>query len=234
MQKSDKKILVISDIQAPFMHKDTLAFLAAVKKKYKPTHVVNIGDLSDSYCLSAWAKSPDAISGREEIRRLLEFVKDLVKLFPKADILTSNHGDRLERAAIRAGIPSHFIKDFNEWMGLPKTWKLHEELEIDGILFVHGEDASGQQASINRVLHYGKSTVAGHLHTLSEVRYFANRENLLFGMSVGCLIDRKALAFTYAKKQMKKPILSVGFIDKGVPMIIPMLLNKDGRWIGQL
>lgn len=231
-----KKVLVISDIQAPFHHEDALAFLKAVKKKYKPNHIVNIGDLTDSYCLSAWGTDPDAISANEEIQRMQAFVKDLVKIFPKADILTSNHDLRLERAAVRAGIPRHFIKDYHEWMGLPKTWKFHDELEIDGILYSHGDEggAGGMNASMKRAMHYGKSCVAGHLHTQANITYFANREQLIFGMQVGCLIDRKALAFAYAKKSLKKPVLAVGFIDNGVPLLIPMLLNDKGRWVGKL
>lgn len=233
---SKKKILVISDIQAPFHHPDTLAFLKAVKRKYKPNKVVCIGDLTDSYCLSAWTKDPDAISANQEIEKMLDFVGKLVKIFPKADILTSNHDLRLQRAAIRAGIPKHYLKDYHDWMGLPKTWKFHDELEIDNIIFSHGDEigAGGMTAALKRVMHLGKSSVAGHLHTQANIMYFANREQLLFGVQVGCLIDRKALAFAYAKKGLKKPVLTVGFIDKGIPMLIPMVLNDEGRWVGKL
>lgn len=235
-RNKDKRILVISDIQAPFHHKDTLAFLKAVNKKYKPTRVVNIGDLSDSYCLTAWQKDPDAISANQEIAKLLKFTKSFVKIFPKGDILTSNHDLRLERAAVRAGIPRHFIKGFHEWMGLPKSWKFHDELIIDDIMFTHGDEqgAGGAHAALNRVKHYGRSCVSGHLHTQSCIEYLATREKLMFGMQVGCLIDREALAFAYAKKALRKPVLSVGFIADGVPMIIPMFLNEEGNWTGKV
>lgn len=227
-----EKILIISDIQAPFHHKDTIAFLKAVKKKYKPTKVVNIGDLSDSYCLSAWTRDPDAISANDEIQQLHAFIKEYCKIFPKGDILTSNHDLRLKRAAVRAGIPSHFLKDYHDWMGLTKGWVFHDELLLDGIMFTHGDEqgAGGAAAALNRVKHYGRSTVSGHLHTQSCINYLATREKLLFGMQVGCLIDREALAFAYAKKALKKPVLTVGFIDKGVPMLIPMFLDDNGNW----
>ena len=39
-----KSILVISDQHAPYHHIDTLDFLSAIKQKYKPDCVVNIGD----------------------------------------------------------------------------------------------------------------------------------------------------------------------------------------------
>lgn len=235
MKNKNSTILVISDLQAPFHHRDALKFLAAVKKKYKPTRVVNIGDLTDSYCLSAWTKDPDAISGNEEIQEMLNFTSEYCKLFPEGDILTSNHDLRLQRAAVRAGIPRHYLKDYHEWMGLTKGWIFHDELLIDGIMFTHGEEsgAGGQNAALNRVKHYGRSCVSGHLHTISCIEYLGTPEKLMFGMQVGCLIDRDALAFAYAKKALKKPILSVGLIINGIPQLIPMVLNKDGDWIGE-
>lgn len=236
MSTPKHKILVISDTQAPFHHPDTLAFLKAIKNKYKPTKVVHIGDLTDGYCLSNYVKDPDAISANEEIKQMLEFTGKISKMFPKVDILTSNHGARLQRAAVRAGIPSYFLKSYNEWKGLPDTWVFHDEVIIDDIIFTHGEEAGagGQAASSKRMMHYGRSSVAGHLHTQANITYFANREKLMFGMQVGCLIDRKQLAFHYCKKSLKKPILTVGFIDKGIPVLIPMLLNDSGRWVGKL
>jgi len=235
-KKKNKTILVISDIQAPFHHKDTLAFLKAVKNKYKPNHIVNIGDLSDSYCLTAWQKDPDAISANEEIQKLLDFTKDFCKLFPKGDILTSNHDLRLERAAVRAGIPRHFIKGYHEWMGLTSGWKFHDELIIDDIMYTHGDEvgASGAHAALNRVKHYGRSCISGHLHTQSCIEYFATREKLMFGMQVGCLIDREQLAFAYAKKALRKPVLTVGLVVNGVPQLVPMFLDSDGNWTRSL
>lgn len=231
-----KRVLVISDIQAPFHHKDTLPFLKAVKKKYKPNHIVNIGDVTDSYCLSAWGTDPDAISAKDEIKQMQKLVKALGKMFPKMDVLTSNHDLRLNRAAFRAGIPSHFLKGYHDWMGCPKGWTFHDEFILDGIMYCHGDEmgAGGQLAPLNRVKHYGMSTVAGHLHTQSCIMYMATRDKLMFGMQVGCLIDRKQLAFAYAKKALRKPVLTVGFIDNGVPLLIPMLLDNDGNWVGKL
>jgi metallophosphoesterase superfamily enzyme len=230
--KKDKIILVISDVQAPFHHKDTIPFLKAVKKKYKPGRVVNIGDLSDSYCLTAWQKSPESISANDEIKLLRKFTKEYCKVFPEGDILTSNHDRRLERAAVRAGIPKHFLKDYHEWMGLTKGWTFHDELLIDDIMFTHGEEvgAGGQHAALNRVKHYGRSCVSGHLHTQSCIQYMATRDKLMFGMQVGCLIDREALAFAYAKTSLRKPVLTVGLIINGVPMLIPMFLDSEGNW----
>lgn len=231
----DKTILVISDIQAPFHHRDTLEFLAWAKNQYSPDVVVNIGDLSDSYCLTAWQRDPQAISATEEIERMLEFIKEYNKIFPKGHILTSNHDMRLHRAAIRANIPKHYLKNYHDWMGLSEGWTFHNELIIDDIIFTHGEEggAGGQAGTLNRVKHYGMSCVSGHYHTKAEIQYLATRDKLMFGMQVGCLIDRHQLAFAYCRTSLKKPVLSIGVIVNGIPQIVPMLLDDNGRWINR-
>lgn len=231
-----KTVLVISDLQMPFHHEDAFKFLKAVKNKYKPSRVVNIGDITDSYCLGQYVRDPDAPSAREEIESMQAGVRELAKMFPKMDVLTSNHDLRIYRAAMNAGIPKHFIKNYHDWMGCPKTWVFHDELEIDGVLYTHGDEvgAGGANASLKRATLYGRSCVSGHLHTQANITYFANREVLLFGMQVGCLIDHKAIAFAYAKRNLKKPILSVGIIQDGVPILVPMVLDDEGRWVGKL
>lgn len=223
-------------MQLPFHHKDAFKFLAAVKKKFKPTRIVNIGDITDSYCLSAWGLDPSSISATDEIAQMQEGVKQLAKMFPKMDVMTSNHDLRLYRAAKRAGIHEHFLKDYHDWMGCPKTWKFHDELVIDDVLYTHGDcgGAGGENAALKRIMHTGRSTVAGHYHTMANIKYLANREKLMFGMQVGCLIDRKELAFAYAKKGLKKPVLAVGLVINGVPMLQPMWLNDKNKWTGKL
>ena len=77
-----KSILVISDQHAPYHHIDTLDFLAAIKKKYKPDTVVNIGDEMDWHSISFHDKHPGLYSPSHELEVAREFFKNLEKLFP--------------------------------------------------------------------------------------------------------------------------------------------------------
>ena len=43
MKKHDR-ILVISDLHAPYCHVDSISFLEKLKKVYKPSTIINIGD----------------------------------------------------------------------------------------------------------------------------------------------------------------------------------------------
>jgi hypothetical protein len=51
-------------------------------------------------------------------------------------------------------------------------------------------------------------------------------------MQVGCLIDRKALAFAYDKLNLNRPIIGCGMIEKGQPKLLPMILDAKHRWTG--
>ena len=70
---SYKSILVISDQHAPYNHIDTLDFLAAIKKKYKPDCVVNIGDEMDWHSISFHDSHPGLYSPSHELKIAREF-----------------------------------------------------------------------------------------------------------------------------------------------------------------
>jgi hypothetical protein len=49
-------------------------------------------------------------------------------------------------------------------------------------------------------------------------------------MQIGCLINDKALGFAYNKINLKRPLIGMGIIIDGIPKLLPMILNKKGRW----
>ena len=157
-----KSILVISDQHAPYHHIDTLDFLKAIKLKYKPDCVVNIGDEMDWHSISFHDSHPGLYSPSHELVVARKFLQDLEKLFPKQ--------------------------------------------------------------------HYGMCTVQGHYHTSFKIDYWSNPNELLWGMQVGCLINMKSLAFEYNKLQKSRPVIGTGVIIDGLPILIPMVLDKNGRW----
>jgi hypothetical protein len=65
-----------------------------------------------------------------------------------------------------------------------------------------------------------------------ELRYFQVGTSLHFAVTSGCLIDDKAMAFAYNKLQVKRPIMGVTFVENSLPMLIPMLVDENNRWIG--
>ena len=139
-----KSILVISDQHAPYHHIDTLDFLAAIKKIYKPDTVVNIGDEMDWHSISFHDSHPGLYSPSHELQVAREFFKDLEKLFPKQYIMDSNHGSLVFRKATRYGLPHEVFQSYNKMLGVGKGWTWHEDLILKAsygqkIYFCHGK-----------------------------------------------------------------------------------------------
>lgn len=227
-------VLVIPDTQLPFDHVDSIEFLEKVKKKINPTRVVHIGDFFDLHALSLYTRNPDGRSAGDELALALKRAKDYYRLFPEAYMIAGNHDTRIYKRCAEAGIPRGYLKDYEEWLGAPKGWSVHEKIEIDKVLYIHGEGFSGINGHITAAIRHMQSVVMGHLHAHAGIGYFASHRALCFGMNVGCLIDVKSYAFEYGKHLPFKPILSCGIVDKGVPKLIPMLLNTKGRWVGKI
>lgn len=233
---SSKKhvVLAIPDLHLPHEHIDALEFLKAVKNKYKPTIIVNQGDFEDWGSISMHDHDPDGLSAGHELQLLRVQAKPYFKLFPKMFICTSNHGSLPFRRAFKYGMPKDLLRGYREIIQAPKGWVWADHWEIDGVIYEHGDPFSGQNAAIKAAEQNMQSTVIGHVHSFAGIQYSANSKHLIFGFNTGCLINRDAYAFAYAKKIKRKPILGCGIIDHGVPTFVPMLLGKNGRWIGKL
>lgn len=232
--KKSKSILVISDLHCPFQHPDAVKFLAACKKKYSPDTVVCIGDEVDFHSLSYHESNPDLPSAGDELHEAIEALKPIYKLFPKCTVIESNHGSMVLRKALTGGIPSKAIRSYNEVLEAPKNWKWAADLilntELGPVYFCHGKSsAPGRLAS-----QYGMSTVQGHYHERAQLHYISTPERLMFDLHTGCLANDKSLALQYNKINPKRPIVSLAVIINGIPQIVPMVLNRNHRWTGNI
>jgi hypothetical protein len=222
--------LVIPDLQAPFHHKDSIPFLDAVDRTVLSTKVVSIGDEVDQHALSRYPHDPDGMSAGAEYREATKFMRQLYERFPEASACYSNHTDRIFRKAFEAGIPRAYLRSIKEFMGAPDTWNWRREWRICDIIFTHGDSAKGTQP--HKLLAQSNlcSTVIGHHHSSPGTAFLANDNKTIFGLNVGCLINRDAYAFHYTKYNRYQPVLGCGVILHGVPYFIPMQLTKSGRW----
>ena len=230
-----KRILVISDMHVPYQHRDAFAFLAAIKKKYRPDKVVCIGDEIDSHSMSFHNSDPDLLSAGDELEAAINQLKKVYKMFPKVDLVDSNHGSMHYRKGKHHGIPRKYLRDYGEILDAPKGWVWHNHLTLtasDGndIYFSHGL----KKNALPVAQQFGMNFVQGHYHTEFSVQYSSSPARLIWGMTVGCLIDDAALAFEYNKLTNQRPIIGVGLIINGRPRLIPMVLKKNNRWNGEV
>jgi predicted phosphodiesterase len=229
-----KKILVISDLHIPYHHKDAFEFLKEIKKEYNPDFVVNIGDLLDFHAISMHSHDPDLSSAGDELRLARKYIRELESIFPKMIEVESNHSSLVYRRALKFGMSKEFLKDYGEFLGT-KKWEWIDDLTItmsngQRCFFTHGRSADILKVSQAM----GMSAVQGHYHTKFLISWWANPDNLFFGMNVGCLINQKSLAFNYAKNFKTRFILGCGIIMYGIPRLLPLVLDEKGNWIKKL
>src|SRR6185437_3861211 len=99
-------VLVVSDLQEPFGHKDALDFVIAVSEKYDTNETVVIGDEADLHAFSGkFPHDPDGFSPGEELEAARKGLKPWYEVFPEAKVCTSNHVERYYKKAYNAGFP---------------------------------------------------------------------------------------------------------------------------------
>ena len=156
----------------------------------------------------------------------IRFLKEIKKEF-KPDTIV-NIG------ALKHGMSKEFLRDYGDFLGT-KKWKWTDDLTLtmangQRCFFTHGRSADVLKVSQTM----GMSAVQGHYHTKFVISWWANPDNLFFGMNVGCLINQKSMAFAYAKNFKTRFILGCGVILNGIPRLLPMVLNNKGDWIGKI
>lgn len=232
VEHDNSRVLLISDLHVPYHHQDAIAFLTHLKQKYNPTRVICLGDEVDGAALSFHDHDPDLPSAGDEIRQSLPIIAELFKLFPKMDILESNHGSLVWRKAKVFGIPKHYIKSYNEVLGVDSGWKWSFDLTVDlpngqKCYMHHGKTSNIIQLSQQM----GMNATQGHYHETFKIDYWGNSTGLYWGMQCGCLIDDNKLAFNYNNVNIKRPILGTGLIIDSMPVLEPMVVGKNARWI---
>lgn len=231
---ANRRILIISDTHAPFQHKDALKFLAKIKEYYDPDRVIHIGDEIDNHAMSYHDSDPDSFSAGDELVKAREVIWQMEELYPKVDVIESNHGSLWYRKAKTHGIPREAIKTYEEILQT-KQWKWHFELTIklpngQPCYFHHGRSANSLTASQAR----GMPIVQGHYHEKFNIQYWGTTERLNWGMNVGCLVDDHSLAMEYNNSNLKRPIIGCGMIIDSQPKLLPLVMKSNGRWNGRL
>lgn len=215
-------VLVIPDLHCPFEHPHAIDFLADVRRRYKPTNTICIGDEADFHNFSRFPRDVEAIGPNEELDALRRSIGRLAKVFPVLTICESNHTYRPFRKAAGAGLPAGFMGTLRSILGAPEGWFWVRAAHVDYIAYEHGEGFSGADGAMRAATSNMVSTVIGHIHSHAGVRYRQFLGGRIFGFNVGCLIDATQPAFAYGKYITSKPVLGCGVVTDGVPQFIPL------------
>ena len=222
--------LVIGDGHIPFAHRDYLDFCVDVRKRYGCGRVCHVGDIVDNHAVSFHDHDPDGMSAGDELKAARKELLQWAKAFPRVDYAIGNHDALASRKAYAAGIPVGFMKNFRQIYGLPASWRFDYSFTYDrgphAWRLTHGTGTSGHDAAYKSAGGARISTAQGHLHSAFGVKFHASDKDIIWGMQVGCGINRRAYAFDYGRDFKDKPILGCGVVLEGgrVPLCVPMPL----------
>ena len=147
--------------------------------------------------------------------------------------MDSNHGSMVYRKGKHHGIPRKYLRDYGEILEAPEGWTWHNKLNVQlsngsSVFICHGSKKNGIQLSQQ----LGCNTIQGHFHTDFNIQYASSPAKLIWSMQVGCTIDDDSMAFHYNKAQATRPIIGCGIVIDGLPKLLPMVLDNNGRWTG--
>lgn len=219
-------VLVVGDTHIPFEHPGYLDFCLSIQKRVKCQTVIHIGDLIDNHALSYHEHDPNGRSPIDEMAEADKHLQGWFSAFPRLFLCRGNHDRLPERKARTFGLPMRCFKDFRQVWNFPKEWVDDFSFNIDGVLYTHGTGLNGDNAHIKGASQNRQSTVIGHVHHVGAVNYLVSEKDRIFGMNVGCGIDRKTYAFEYGRDFTKKPFLGCGVVtDEGkYAQVFPMEL----------
>lgn len=222
--KSGSPILVFSDPHCPFDHPNFPYFLQDTAKKYKVGQVICLGDLVDNHAISRHGAEACALGAYSELDLAIQRLKIYAALFPEVDYVIGNHDERIIRQAASVGIGSRFLKDLHDVFELPEGWVCRgNEFIQDNVLYSHGINWGGKNGAINKAQAERMSCAIGHSHSFGGVQYSANSRDSVFGINVGCGVNREAYAFAYGKYAKQKETLGCGVVFNNQSAIfIPM------------
>lgn len=215
LEQKNRTVLAISDLHAPFQHKNALKFLRWLKALYRPDTIVCLGDEADMAYWSFWDKPADMPGGMDEYKRTLEFLFMLYEEFPNVLCCTSNHTSRPYRVSDKAGLLRDFMKSYHEILKAPPGWVWADRFFIDNVAYEHGEGVSGKDGARQAMIDNQCSTVIGHLHAHAGCVYYGSAFNRRFANNAGFLADPYSLAQRYGVKHRKKGILGSSIVLEG-------------------
>jgi predicted phosphodiesterase len=218
--------LVIGDTHLPFEKKGYLEFCKRIHKHFKCTRVIHIGDLVDNHAISYHESDPDGLSPEDEMKEADEHLKGWFKAFPQVFLCRGNHDRLVDRKCKTSGLPRRCFQEFRDIWKLPKGWKDAFQWEFDNVIYRHGTGFSGKTAHVQSAIELRQSCVIGHIHATAGVEYLANEKECIFGMNVGCGIDRHTYAMNYGRDFRRKPVVSAGVVTTtkygNTAQVIPM------------
>ena len=215
-----RNVLVIGDLHCPWDLDEYLPWVVEQYNIWNCTQTIFIGDLLDSAGYSYHEQNPDLPSAGDELNYAIKRVQRWYNEFDEVGtkVIIGNHDRMASRKMMTGGIPSAWLKSYNEVLGTP-NWEFVERYVQDGVQYVHGEGGTARTKCRADMM----NTVQGHLHTQCYTEHYVGRNFRVYGTQVGTGINFTNLSFNYAKAG-KKPAIGCAVILNNGTLPINLLM----------
>lgn len=221
------KVGIIGDTHIPYCLDGYMEFCAETFEAWGCDTFVHIGDLIDHHALSFHDSEPSLKGAHGEYLDAVELCKPWYKQFPELTLITGNHDLIPQRQLTKLGMDYEtWMRPLKEVYQMPEGWDIADETTIDGVLYHHGYTANGVNGFRNDANRRMCRTVSGHAHGNAGISASASEHRLVWGMAVGCGIDRESMAFAYGRHFLQKPIIACGVVIDGAPYVEYMELGE--------
>lgn len=217
-REDPSRVLIIGDTHAPVMLDGYVEFLLETYERYNCDRVVHIGDVVDWAAISYHSTPLTPTTPKDEFFEAKEQVAELHSAFPDVEVTLGNHGALPWRRAEDVGLfpelllTPEIMWDTPGWLWLPR----YADLEIDGVMYRHGDKAlGGKQAALRNAMAEFRSVVQGHHHSQLGAWYHANSNMRVFGLQTGCGVDVHSAAMAYGQVYAQKPLIGCGVVIEG-------------------
>lgn len=212
ISECDRVVGVIPDTHAPFTHPDAIKFLTNTFESRGVNTIVHIGDVIELHAASRFITEQEALNYKDELQLAREYLKGFSSIFPYITVTWGNHDKINQRKAKEYGIDLQSLKPMNQYLELPNTWRWVDKAIIDGVRYQH-KGKGGFLGAINNTKDFGMSSVSGHSHVFGNVTYRKTEANgMMFGMDVGCLINKETYASNYAAEYTNELTFGCGVV----------------------
>jgi len=240
-----KKILILSDLQAPY---HDVAAVNAIKKfiyAYQPDTVATCGDEIDFPQISRWEEGGEG-EWQRDLGRHRDVATKLLEDLTVEHMVRSNHSDRLynkikTKVPGFLGLPELEIENF---LKLPELGiKYHKDpFEIaPGWLLMHGDEGNVQPTAgataLGLAKRAGMSVACGHTHRAGLTHHtqgYAGKTRTVWGMELGNLMDYRYARYIKAGLFTWNKGFGLLHVDGQtvMPQLVPIVNNSftvDGK-----
>ena len=220
---------IIGDTHIPYELEGYLEFCQHTFESWGVNKVVHIGDLIDHHALSFHDSEPTLKGSNGEMMDAVDKLQPWYDAFPELTLILGNHDKIPARQLTKIGMDTEvWMRPLSDVYAFPKGWLVTDSVEIDNVLYHHGETSGGVNGFRNDAKNRMISTVSGHCHGNAGISATACHHRLVWGMATGCGVDNSTMAMVYGKHFKNKPIISCGIVVDGTTPVVEHM--NLGEW----